>query len=321
MSKRHSSIEKMILATYALFVAVASSYACHSSSGTPGAADAGAGSMEDAPVGGTNTLPADGAGGAGGASSWGVPATGGTGAALASCKVNPSTCNDGVDNDGDGRIDAADPECVGPCDNDEGTFATGIAGDNMDACKQDCFFDGDSGAGNDGCDWDLRCDPASPGASAAKACPYDASFKNCPAAQSQHCIDFCRRLTPNGCDCFGCCMVPWNGTTRTIMLAAGCTADAFGDPSKCPPCTQNDSCLNPCGTCEICVGKPAPDPGCELPPPGTPIGTGDAGTGGTSGTEPPADQPCPDGVTYCGNGGACPDGRYCQTGCCVQWIL
>ena len=29
-----------------------------------------------------------------------------------------------------------------------GPFATGISGDNMDACRQDCFFDGDSGMGN-----------------------------------------------------------------------------------------------------------------------------------------------------------------------------
>ena len=38
-------------------------------------------------------------------------------------------------------IDLADPECVGAADNDEATYATGISGDNIDACKQDCFFD------------------------------------------------------------------------------------------------------------------------------------------------------------------------------------
>ena len=36
-----------------------------------------------------------------------------------------------------------------PLDNDESSFATGIPGDNMDACKQDCFFDGNSGMGDD----------------------------------------------------------------------------------------------------------------------------------------------------------------------------
>ena len=73
--------------------------------------------------------------------------------------VGTSQCSDGKDNDGDGKIDFGDPECVGPLDNDEGSFATGIPGDNSDACKQDCFFDGNSGAGDDGCDWQLKCDP------------------------------------------------------------------------------------------------------------------------------------------------------------------
>ena len=63
---------------------------------------------------------------------------------------------DFADFDGDGKIDLADPECVHPCDNDEGSFATGIPGDNVDACKQDCFFDGDSGMGNDGCEWNFK---------------------------------------------------------------------------------------------------------------------------------------------------------------------
>ena len=70
-------------------------------------------------------------------------------------------CSDGIDNDGDGLIDSADPECTGPADNDESSFATGIPGDNMDACKQDCFFDGNSGMGDDGCQWQLECDPRS----------------------------------------------------------------------------------------------------------------------------------------------------------------
>src|SRR5204862_6504074 len=105
----------------------------------------------------------NGSAGAGGSASYG-------------CKVNPSACTDGKDNDGDGLIDAADPECVGPCDNDEGTFATGIPGDNIDACKQDCFFDGNSGMGDDGCEWNLKCDPANPGLHASRSCPYEQNY-------------------------------------------------------------------------------------------------------------------------------------------------
>src|SRR5687767_8202688 len=54
-------------------------------------------------------------------------------------------CSDCSDNDGDGRIDGFDPECSGPLDRLEDSFATGIPGDNMDSTYQDCFFDGDSG--------------------------------------------------------------------------------------------------------------------------------------------------------------------------------
>ena len=75
--------------------------------------------------------------------------------------VGNTQCSDGIDNDGDGKIDYADPECVGPLDNDESSFATGIPGDNIDACKQDCFFDGNSGMGDDDCQWQLKCDPMS----------------------------------------------------------------------------------------------------------------------------------------------------------------
>src|SRR5581483_2224621 len=38
--------------------------------------------------------------------------------------IGHTQCSDGIDNDGDGLIDYADPECVGPNDNDESSFAT-----------------------------------------------------------------------------------------------------------------------------------------------------------------------------------------------------
>ena len=120
-------------------------------------------------------------------------------------------CSDGIDNDGDGKIDYDDPECVGPLDNDESSFATGIPGDNMDACKQDCFFDGNSGAGDDDCDWQLKCDPRSTNAK----CPYDQQYATSARERVlavelavAACINFCRKLVPNGCDCFGCCAGP-----------------------------------------------------------------------------------------------------------------
>src|SRR5262245_31900708 len=63
--------------------------------------------------------------------------------------ISSAQCTDGIDNDGDGKVDYDDPECIGGYDNDEGSFAWGIPGDNnTDACRTDCFFDTNSGSGD-----------------------------------------------------------------------------------------------------------------------------------------------------------------------------
>jgi hypothetical protein len=292
------------------------------SSGTPGGGGA------TGTTGGAGTTGTTGA--AGGGTTTGGGGSTGTGGASATggCDPNGPKCNNCKDDDGDGLIDALDPECVGPLDNDESSFATGIPGDNVDACKQDCFFDGNSGQGDDGCDWNFKCDPASPGANAAKACPYDASYHNCTTTQSQKCLTTCRTVTPNGCDCFGCCLVP--GAPHPIYLAPACTAANFDDPTKCPACTQQTSCMNTCEHCEICVGKTTLPPDCVIPPPTTGAGgttgtTGAAGTTGTTGAGgAEGGTPCAGGRQYCGPGGiapgACPTGTYCTTGCCIPGI-
>jgi hypothetical protein len=195
-------------------------------------------------------------------------------------------CADGVDNDLDGEIDAgADLECSGPYDNDESSFATGIPGDNMDPFAQDCFFDGDSGGGNDGCRWDIRCEDPPDG-------------QHCQNNDTSGC-DFCRGLTPNGCDCFGCCdvYVDLDGDMTTtpdeifrVRIVDTCTADVIADPALCPPCEFVTDCYNPCDPCEHCIGHD-PEPGCT-------------------------EGPCEDGVVPCDADGACPDGTGCVTGCC-----
>jgi len=269
-------------------------------SGNGGTSASGNGGTSASGNGGTS---ASGNGGRGGSA--GATGAGGS-------KVGNPQCSDGIDNDGDGKIDYDDPECVGPLDNDESSFATGIPGDNMDACKQDCFFDGNSGAGDDHCDWQLKCDPAS----VNTKCPYDMNYAtshatecSTSASQSMACINACRKLVPNGCDCFGCCVVP--GAPAPILLAATCTAANFNDPTKCPRCTQVTQCSNPCEHCEICIGKPTlpadcvtttPDAGTDGPPPPPPqCGTDYQPCG--PGTPTPADQ--------------CPQGLGCVTGCCT----
>src|SRR5689334_20309859 len=46
----------------------------------------------------------------------------------APCVPGASQCSNCKDDDGDGKIDGLDPECTSLADDDEATFATGIAG-------------------------------------------------------------------------------------------------------------------------------------------------------------------------------------------------
>jgi hypothetical protein len=130
------------------------------------------------------------------------------------------------------------------------------------------------------------------------------------ASQSQHCIDFCRKFVPNGCDCFGCCAVP--GAATPIRLDPTCTSKDFNDPTKCSPCTQVTQCMNTCDRCELCVGKTSVPADCT--------------TGGADGgTTPPSDG---GGVPQCtdypsctpGVNATCPAGSGCVTGCCIPII-
>jgi hypothetical protein len=236
-------------------------------------------------------------------------------------------CSDCIDNDGDGKVDGFDPECTGAADNDESSFATGIPGDNIDAINQDCFFDGNSGAGNDGCNQHVCC---LFGATTQQECAMDlVGIVNNPqnAAQQydknqcyqplgnvvvpQQCIDVCGPLAPPGCDCFGCCMIcdpnnPSMCVTVDINPTASpdCTPATLNDPTKCKPCTQNDSCGNTtCGgaTCILCPGQ---DPN-TLPP------------------ECMGSNACPTGITACDNSTnppSCAQGTYCSNGCCIGVI-
>jgi hypothetical protein len=225
-------------------------------------------------------------------------------------------CSNCIDDDGDGYIDSFDLECTGPLDNREDSFSTGIPGDNIDAVKQDCFFDGNSGAGDDGCDIHVCC---LLGAMTVAECPIGANQYNpmsCPppignTPLSQKCIDNCGKLTPPGCDCFGCCTLcdPSNPSqcydiATNPSTSPGCNASNLADPTICKRCTKVPSCGNSeCGgdTCILCPGQ-TPD---DLPP----------GCNGMTS--------CPTGSSSCAGGMACPSGTYCDASsqCCVGIIL
>jgi hypothetical protein len=240
------------------------------------------------------------------------------------CGKNLFECGDCVNNDDeqDGLIDAADPECLGPCDNTEDSLYPNNGVPDNPQCRLDCYFDRNNG--NDGCYWSHRCDPrfavdgGAPGGD--NRCSYDPTAdvpgtdRTCvqlgapagepDAGQLQACRDYCGPLTPNGCDCFGCCELPADSGQYVFIGSlrddqGTCNLRTVGDPESCRRCTPVPTCLNKCDPCEICVGRSEPLPSCSA---------GDAGGGR-----------CPDGVPLCDNGtGACPSKHYCITGCCIE---
>ncbi len=212
------------------------------------------------------------------------------------CGATPCACSDGMDNDSDGLTDLADPECVSSWDNDEGSFATGIPGDNRDNACQDCFFDGNSGSGDDGCRVATSCleDPSDSSSG-------EGSCATCTA--NDKCRNSCQAYTPNGCDCFGCCTVQLgSGIQKSVLLSNGCSIDGTVT-TGCTECVPSATCHNGCGECELCPGKAAADL-----PASCAGGAADAGT--------PPMPTCDDGQQVCANDGACPSGQLCQFGCC-----
>ena len=224
------------------------------------------------------------------------------------CTPGDTECTNCVDDDGDGSTDGFDPSCTGAADNDESSFATGIPGDNQDYRWQDCFFDGDSGGGND-CRYHVCCILAE--------CPEDEidafdPVNDCPI--TDECVDHCADLTTPGCDCFGCCTVCGpDDVCHTVVtnpgIAPNCDMDSLDDPVACPLCVQAADCGSPCdpANCILCPGQTVDD----LPPECLQSGGGE---------EPPPDEPvnqCPNGQTPCLTSDQCAVDQYCSVGCCV----
>jgi len=210
-----------------------------------------------------------------------------TAAGTVLCGDAPCQCNNGVDDDGDGTVDGFDIECTGAIDDDEGSFATGIPGDNRDPKWQDCFFDGNSGHGDDRCRYPTEC--------LTGELPLDDEA----CAVTQACRDNCQPRTPNGCDCFGCCAVPLPGGGEVnVLLTDTCSAEKIGDTEACP----------------VCV----PSPECVAAPPGDPGDPGDPATP-DGGTPDPVDPEC-NGRLQCDAKGGCPVGDFCSQGCCLVII-
>lgn len=329
------------LAQFALFAVLSLPFAFAAAPGCSDGEATGSASTQSGGTAGTGGNASGGAGGEGqggagggvGGGSGGNGAGGGVGGAptqMGFCQGKVYECGDLIDNDGDGTIDSQDADCLGPCDNTENSFFGGIPGSDGPGCVVDCYFDQDSGAGNDGCYWNHKCDPNSvapnyyPEPENGSQCEYDlnantpgtgASCADMNAMQADVCHNYCGPLTPNGCDCFGCCELPPGGG-KFVFLGSkdkttgepSCKLADLADPDKCHPCKPVDACLNGCGVCELCVGKDTLPPECF--PDGGAGGMGGAGGGGN--------MQCPAGIQPCGLPGQpeCPFNAYCITGCC-----
>ena len=233
------------------------------------------------------------------------------------CQGFVFACGDTLDNDGDGLVDAADPDCAGACDNAEDTFGSYFPVSPPPPCVRDCFYDRDFGPGNDACYYSWKCDsnmspPKLNPRPNIPQCAYDPSTliagttKSCSELKKEQpdptCLSYCGPLTPNGCDCFGCCELPsgsgkWRylGSTGSSDLDITCSFKVMSDPEKCRPCDPVPACLNKCDKCEVCIGGQKPGAGCSKA------------------------QQCPAGVQTCGAPGEafCPKETYCVTGCCM----
>jgi hypothetical protein len=218
-----------------------------------------------------------------------------------SCTPAGPACNNCTDDDGDSLVDGADPECTGSLDDDEGSFGTGISGDNVDAKTQDCFFDGNSGGGDDKCKFHTCCLLAGPCPEALQPPRFDPA----ECVMSTTCINNCAPLAPPGCDCFGCCTICNQAGCFDVLtnpaIAPNCQAETVDDATACPRCTKAADCGGgdcTAGECQLCPGQTADD----LP----------ASCGG--------DNACPAGRTTCAAQADCRDDEYCSSGCCIAVI-
>ncbi len=260
----------------------------------------------------------------------------------------PFACGDCVDNDDDGLVDTGrDPDCLGPCHNNEAGYNIGLTGQPETQCRVDCYYDSESGRG---CDWSWQCDPLQPRLDDSAMCQYvgDAEYGDvtpCPGGGctsvigSSDCHEVsqthdepeecggCRILTPPGCDCFGCCEIPARSGnfvfigTMTDAAVRTCNFDEamqeYNDSSGTPAerlgdIPQDERQCRLCTPIDTCY-RPCESEGCQLclgetePPPGC--------------EEPPPDV-C-NGRDTCSpiSDNVCPAGTFCFFGCCDPIIV
>lgn len=271
---------------------------------------------------------------------------------VTACAGKVYLCGNCLDDDNDGLADSDDPDCLGPCQNNEAGFEGNIPGQNNAPCKADCYWDKDSGGGGDACSWSHKCDPFEAGGAGFDpmtapeiGCAYDPNAK-VPGAtvpngqkdceylkdnQTAQCTNYCAPLTPNGCDCFGCCENPndpghfvYAGSVNTAGQGT-CSAKAsdLDDPTRCKPCTPvAGDCYKQCDRCELCFGKTTVPADCVQTQMPDMFGQAPPDLAGVTVDMVAPPMQCPVGVPACGLPGQpdCGTGGYCISGCCIFTI-
>ncbi len=270
---------------------------------------------------------------------------------------NVFACGDCIDNDGDGKIDTGrDPDCLGPCHNNEAGYHPNLAGQPETQCRVDCYYDSNSGRD---CDWEWSCDPLAPRVSPdAAMCNYvgDDEFggefngdteepcagPGCTSVigslscwevqqtQTNTVCQGCAALTPPGCDCFGCCEIPArsgnfvfigskDGSTPTCDFDMAIDEYEL-DPSGTSPQDRLGTLANNQRSCALCTPQAvcANSCGhCELCLGETELPPDcQQPPPGDGGVTPPPDT-CNGGPTCAPiSNDICPDGLTCFFGCC-----
>lgn len=140
------------------------------------------------------------------------------------CRGPVLECGDCLDNDEDGLVDMEDPDCFGPCSDNEAS----LAGRDRVCANDSCFFEFDCGQGNDG-----PC---------TELVPNGCDCHGCCEAGS-------RAALLGSIDDSG---------------AASCTAEALDDPARCLDCSIDETCFNACDDCELCFSGAEPSDECPL---------------------------------------------------------
>jgi hypothetical protein len=272
---------------------------------------------------------------------------------------NLFACGDCVDNDGDGKMDTGgDPDCLGPCDNNEAGYDLMLTGQPGNTCRVDCYYDSNSGRD---CDWAWQCDPLEPRADDDAMCDYVGDDKwggtfggdeaaacsgSCTATvadlscwelqQTQNTnglCDSCADLTPPGCDCFGCCEIPARSGntvfigTRTGEGAPTCDFEAamreydLSNPDATPEERLADLAQAE-RECRLCTQQAIcnkPCGGCDLCLGETELPPECTPGGTTDGGMPPPGEVCGGGPTCAPiSNDACAEGLTCFFGCCLE---